>query len=144
MDHGFHGYVTNNQWVIRMSWNKHHLPVKNDTFHETSYNPSGLTSWQTPGTADCADFSPAINAKNSALNRARKRATTSKKTTYHHINGNFRILKWRYVRLYTLVPYFGPYFQGIFPLIIRNRQGTERFLSPCWYLKYAGLTAGAQ
>ena len=30
-----------------------------------------------------------------------------------HINGNFRILKWRYVN----VPYFWPYFLGIFPEI---------------------------
>ena len=29
------------------------------------------------------------------------------------INGNFRILKWRYVN----VPYFWPYFAGIFPYI---------------------------
>ena len=32
---------------------------------------------------------------------------------YDPVNGNFRILKWRYVN----VPFFRPYFVGIFPYI---------------------------
>ena len=35
---------------------------------------------------------------------------------YDHLNGNFKILKWRYVN----VPYFWPYFVGRFPYISRK------------------------
>ena len=36
----------------------------------------------------------------------------------HMVNGNSRILKWRYVN----VPYFWPYFAGIFPYIALNNR----------------------
>jgi hypothetical protein len=49
----------------------------------------------------------------------------------HFLNGNFRILKWRYVN----VPYFGPYFLVIFPYIgLKNRP----YLWD-WYLQFRFL-----
>ena len=41
-------------------------------------------------------------------------------SSYPLLNGNFRILKWRYCT--STVPFFRPYFVGIFPYIgLRNR-----------------------